>query len=61
MTPVLPLTYDECRARFRRAAVVAGLPLRVDPIQARGPERPAAHHRLGAAGRRAIRRRASWC
>jgi len=36
--PVLPLTYDECRARFRRAADVAGLDVRSDPIQARGPD-----------------------
>lgn len=33
----LPLTYDECRERFRRAVAVAGWELRTDPIQARGP------------------------
>jgi predicted deacylase len=36
--PVLPLTYDECRARFRRAAAVAGTEVRSDPIEARGRE-----------------------
>lgn len=34
----LPLTYDECRARFRRAAAAAGLAVRSHPIGARGPE-----------------------
>lgn len=33
----LPLTYDECRARFRRAATEAGQPVDVHPIAARGP------------------------
>ena len=32
----LPLTYDECRARFRRAAVDAGAGLDAHPIAARG-------------------------
>lgn len=36
--PSLPLTYDECRARFRRAAGTAGLEVRSDEIDARGPE-----------------------
>ncbi|MFN7148399.1 MAG: DUF2817 domain-containing protein [Microthrixaceae bacterium] len=36
--PPLPLTYDECRARFRRAAARAGLRVRMDPISACGPE-----------------------
>jgi hypothetical protein len=34
----LPLTYDECRARFRRAATEAGLAVKALPIQATGPE-----------------------
>ena len=34
----LPLTYDECRARFRRAAASAGLAVRSDAIEALGPE-----------------------
>jgi hypothetical protein len=34
----LPLTYDECRARFRRAATVAGLGIESHPIAAPGPE-----------------------
>jgi predicted deacylase len=34
----LPLTYDECRARFRRACAAAGLPLVCHPIDALGPE-----------------------
>ena len=33
----LPLTYDECRARFRRAAGVAGAGLAARSIGARGP------------------------
>jgi len=33
----LPLTYDECRARFRRAAIEAGLTVGSHPISARGP------------------------
>lgn len=37
-TDRLPLTYDECRARFRRTAAEAGLAVRVDAIEARGPE-----------------------
>ena len=36
MSPTLPLTYDECRARFVRAAAVAGLEVRSDPIDVRG-------------------------
>ena len=36
MSPTLPLTYDECRARFVRAAAVAGLEVRSEPIDARG-------------------------
>ena len=36
--PALPLTSDECRARFRRAAADAGLPARQRTISARGPE-----------------------
>lgn len=35
---LLPLTYDESRARFRRAAAAAGRPLAVHPIDAVGPE-----------------------
>lgn len=35
---LLALTYDECRARFRRAAVEAGLAVRSDAIAARGPD-----------------------
>jgi hypothetical protein len=39
VTPsTLPLTYDECRARFVRAAAAAGMELRSDPIEAQGPE-----------------------
>ncbi len=34
--PRLAVTHGECRARFARAA--AGLPLRSDPIDARGPD-----------------------
>lgn len=34
----LPLTYDECRARFRRAATVAGRPVDARPIAALGPD-----------------------
>ena len=34
----LPLTYDECRARFRRACHTAGAPLVSYPIDAPGPE-----------------------
>jgi predicted deacylase len=34
----LPLTYDECRARFRRSATVAGVPVESHPIAARGPD-----------------------
>ncbi|MGK2949707.1 MAG: DUF2817 domain-containing protein [Acidimicrobiales bacterium] len=34
----LPLTYDECRARFRWAATVAGQVVDAHPIAARGPE-----------------------
>jgi predicted deacylase len=33
----LPLTYDECRARFRRAAELGGHELAPHPISARGP------------------------
>ena len=33
----LPLTYDECRARFRRAAWHAGVPVEAHPIDPRGP------------------------
>lgn len=36
--PALPLTYDECRARFRRAAADAGLSARHRTIAAVGPE-----------------------
>ncbi|MEM9513245.1 MAG: DUF2817 domain-containing protein [Actinomycetota bacterium] len=32
-----PLTYDECRARFRRSTQAAGLPWSAHPIAARGP------------------------
>lgn len=35
---VLPLTYDECRARFGRAAAIAGARLSRYPIEATGPE-----------------------
>lgn len=34
----LPLTYDECRARFRRAARLAGFGVEAHPISARGVE-----------------------
>lgn len=34
----LPLTYDECRARFRRSAAVAGLAVEPHAIAARGPD-----------------------
>ena len=34
----LPLTYDECRARFRRTAAEVGLPVRSDAITALGPD-----------------------
>ena len=34
---MLPLTYDECRAGFRRAATTAGLEVDAHPIAARGP------------------------
>jgi predicted deacylase len=37
-TPPLPLTYDECRARFRHAATGAGLAVRADAIAAPGPD-----------------------
>lgn len=33
----LPLTYDECRARFVRAAMVAGVRTELHPITATGP------------------------
>ena len=33
----LPITYDECRARFRRAATEAALVVEPHPISARGP------------------------
>lgn len=33
----LPLTYDECRARFRHACTELGLQARPEPITARGP------------------------
>jgi octopine/nopaline transport system ATP-binding protein len=36
--PVLPLTYDECRARFRQVASSSGLVVRPDEIRARGPD-----------------------
>ncbi len=34
----LPLTYDECRARFRRAAELRGVEATAHPIAARGPD-----------------------
>lgn len=34
----LPLTYDECRARFLQAARTASVPTESHPIAARGPE-----------------------
>jgi threonine dehydratase len=34
-----PLTYGECRARFRRAAAVAGATVEPHPIDATGPDR----------------------
>ncbi len=34
----LPLTYDECRARFRWAVAAAGLPHTAHPLAALGPE-----------------------
>jgi hypothetical protein len=34
----LPLTYDECRARFRRAATDAGVALRTHQLAVRGPQ-----------------------
>lgn len=33
----LPVTYEECRARFHRAAAVAGLPVAAHPLGVRGP------------------------
>ena len=36
--PGLPLTYDECRARFRHAATEAGVDVRPHAIDAAGPE-----------------------
>lgn len=38
MPTSLPLTYDECRARFRRAADRRGVHVTAHPIDARGPE-----------------------
>lgn len=35
---VLPLTYDECRARFRRATAIAGATAWSVPIDAAGPD-----------------------
>lgn len=37
MPGCLPLTYDECRARFRRACELAGLDVAGEPIAASGP------------------------
>ena len=37
-TDRLPLTYDECRARFRRAATEAGLAVESQAIEDRGPD-----------------------
>ena len=34
---MLPLTYDECRARFRRAAQLTGTTVGSHPIRAHGP------------------------
>ena len=34
----LPISYDECRARFRHACAMAGLAWRSHPIDARGPD-----------------------
>jgi predicted deacylase len=34
----LPLTYDECRARFRRIAATRGMAVEAHPIDARGPQ-----------------------
>ena len=34
----LPLTYDECRARFRWTATTAGVAVASNPIAARGPD-----------------------
>lgn len=34
----LPLTYDECRARFRQAAAEAGLPVQAHHVDERGPQ-----------------------
>lgn len=54
----LALTYDECRARFRRACDVAGHRWRAEPIAARGPfgqELTIDHVTIGAAApRRAL-------
>ncbi len=36
--PALPLTYAECRARFRRAADRTGVAVAAHPIAARGPD-----------------------
>ncbi|CAN5173425.1 hypothetical protein BH20ACT3_BH20ACT3_08550 [soil metagenome] len=36
--PTLPLTYHECRARFRWAAHHAGVTTVAHPIDLRGPE-----------------------
>lgn len=35
---LLPLTYDECRARFRHAVAAAALPLETFTVAAKGPE-----------------------
>jgi predicted deacylase len=54
----LPLTYDECRARFRRSAVDCGLAHESHPIAARGPEGQELTIELVAIGPRHPRRAA---
>jgi hypothetical protein len=52
----LPLTYDECRARFRRAADDAGLAVESHAIAARGPDGQELTIDLVAVGSRRPRR-----
>ncbi len=52
----LPITYDECRARFRRAASVAGVAVESHAIEARGPDGQELTVDLAAFGARQPRR-----
>lgn len=52
----LPLTYDECRARFRRAAEEAGLDLTAHPLAVRGPHDQELTLEVTAAGSASPRR-----